>query len=240
MPWRENHSPYWVFVSEVMLQQTQVNRVLPKFERFVRVLPDWETLASVDTPTLLQLWSGLGYNNRAIRLRQAAEEIVRKYESILPADATLLDVLPGIGHATASAIVTYAYNIPTLFIETNIRRVFLHHFFADRNNIADQDLLPFIADTLDTTHPRQWYWALMDYGTHLKKAISNPNRRSKQYSKQSAFEGSVRQMRGEIVRRLTTKSSLQDLMVDDRFDKAIAGLLRDGIIARQSDKYDLK
>lgn len=239
MPWRTNHSPYWVFVSEIMLQQTQVERVIPKFEAFIGKLHNWEKLAQVDTSTLLQLWSGLGYNNRAIRLRAAAQTIITQYGGVVPDDIEALDSLPGVGYATACAVLTYSYNIPNVFIETNIRRVFIHHFFPDINKISDTELEPIIAESLDQRNPREWYWALMDYGSYLKKIVSNPNHRSKHYTIQKKFEGSVRQMRGEILRRLTMHASLEDIEHEERFNTAIDGLIKDGIISHHNNTYKL-
>ena len=233
MPWRENTSLYYVLVSEIMLQQTQVVTVIPKFLAFIHAFPNFESLASADTQTLLTMWSGLGYNTRAIRLRECAKQLIQSNYTDHIVTVQELDALPGIGPATAAAIVAYSYNQPTVYIETNIRRVFIHHFFKDHTNIEDAQLLPLIQETLDTNNPREWYWALMDYGSYLKTVVPNPNRKSKQYTVQSKFEGSVRQVRGEILKRLqkgvvTTKQIEQEFK--ERGSKAIDGLVRDKIL----------
>jgi A/G-specific adenine glycosylase len=243
MPWRSNTSLYYIVVSEIMLQQTQVASVIPRFDNFVSVFPDFESLAGADTKTLLAAWSGLGYNNRAVRLRESAKIISSDPQSYGPsATQLILDELPGIGPATASAILAYSYNIPTVFVETNIRRVFIHHCFADHINIDDNQLLPLIEQALDQDNPREWYWALMDYGSHLKTLVPNPNRRSKSYTVQSKFEGSVRQVRGEILRRLQNYQITQETIVTefgDRGVQAIDGLVRDKIIVVRKNSIDL-
>lgn len=202
MPWRDNPEPYCVLVSELMLQQTQVNRVVPKFQAFMKCFPTIEALASAPLSKVLRVWSGLGYNRRAKYLHQTAQVIVEQHHSQLPASLDQLIVLPGIGKNTAGALLAYAYNRPVVFIETNIRTVYFHHFFSDQTNIDDKELLKLIEQTLDREHPREWYWALMDYGTFLKKTLGNNIDHSRHYTKQSKFEGSRRQLRGKILRLL--------------------------------------
>jgi A/G-specific adenine glycosylase len=200
MPWRETADPYHIVVSEIMLQQTQVERVWDKYLAFVRRFPDFQALASARLQEVLALWQGLGYNRRAIALKKISETVIAAHGGALPASVETLTTLPGIGHATASSIAAFAFNLPSVFIETNIRRVFIHHFFDDRTDVHDNEILPLVEATLDRKHPREWYYALMDYGTALKKELPNPNRRSKHYTKQSKFEGSTRQKRGAILR----------------------------------------
>jgi len=201
LPWRTRRTPYRVLVSEVMLQQTQVARVIPKFQEFVKAVPDFETLAKVPQKKLLTLWQGLGYNSRALRLQKAAREVVAKYDGTLPKERERLIALSGIGPYTAGAIRVFAWNLPDIFIETNIRRVFIHEFFSDKKNISDKEILPLIEETLPTTNSRSWYETLMDYGATLPKILkSNPNIKSKHYTKQSKFSGSDRQLRGKILR----------------------------------------
>lgn len=243
MPWRNNTSLYYVVVSEIMLQQTQVATVIPKFNQFVLMFPDFESLVATDTKELLGAWSGLGYNNRALRLRECAN-IISSNKDFYNVNTSIesLDALPGIGHATAAAILTYSYNRPIAFIETNIRRVFIHHFFANQSEVDDKQVLQFVEQALDHTHPREWYWALMDYGSHLKNMIPNPNRKSKHYSVQSKFEGSIRQVRGEILRRLQTQIVSQAQITTEfgkRGEQAILGLVRDKIIYKNKDCIQL-
>ncbi|MFW6228956.1 MAG: A/G-specific adenine glycosylase [Alkalispirochaeta sp.] len=204
MPWRENTSPYWVFVSEVMLQQTQVPRVMEKFAPFVERFPDFRALAAASLGDVLNAWSGLGYNRRARFLRAAAAAVVDRYDGELPSDPDFLIKLPGIGANTAGSIAAFAFNRPVVFIETNIRRVFIHSFFsASTEPVHDRDLFPLIEVTLDRRNPREWYWALMDVGVVLSRSGANANRRSRHYTRQSSFEGSDRQLRGRILRCLT-------------------------------------
>ena len=202
MSWRQTNDPYKIFLSEVMLQQTQVDRVKEKYQQFVKAFPTVQKLAQAEFSQVLALWSGLGYNRRALWLHQAAKIVVEKYHSEFPDGVDLLDELPGIGSHTAGAIVAFAFNKPAVFIETNIRSVFIHEFFHDKKNIDDKQILSLIQETLYSNNPQKWYWALMDYGAVLKKQEKNPSRKSKHYAKQSQFEGSNRQLRGKILRLL--------------------------------------
>jgi len=200
MPWRDTHDPFAIVVSEIMLQQTQVDRVREKYTAFIARFPDFRSLAEAPLADVLALWQGLGYNRRAIALKSIAAIVTNEFAGRLPDPVEVLKKLPGIGHATASSIAAFAFNMPTVFIETNIRRVFIHHFFHDCTEVHDAEILPLVQKTLDRKNPREWYYALMDYGTSLKKSVPNPNRRSRHYAKQSKFEGSTRQRRGAILR----------------------------------------
>lgn len=224
MPWRDNTDPYWVLVSEIMLQQTQVSRVMVKFDPFVRRFPTVHSLAEASLADVLRLWSGLGYNRRARFLHQSAGVIVRDFAGVVPAEPSVLGTLPGIGPATAGSVAAFAYNRPVVFIETNIRRVFLTAFFSqdDRGvgdrpvddravhdrTVHDRELLPLIEQTLPHDNPREWYWALMDVGVHLAKTAGNANRRSAHYTRQSPFEKSRRQLRGRILQVLTDRGTI--------------------------------
>ena len=217
MPWRDDPTPYGVAVSEIMLQQTQVSRVLQKYPVFLAAFPDWQTLAVARLVDVLAVWQGLGYNRRALNLHKLAQSVVGDFGGVLPDDPIVLWKLPGIGPGTAGSIAAFAFNRPVVFIETNIRRVFIHHFFADTSKVADTELLPFIEQALDHANPREWYYALMDYGAHLAVAVPNPNRRSKHYARQPQFEGSDRQIRGAIVRLLLEFPVLTAQDVANRF-----------------------
>lgn len=202
LPWRKTSDPYAIVVSEIMLQQTQAERVVPKYEKFLANFPTFAALAIAPLPTVLKAWQGLGYNRRAINLQRLAKEVAEKYNGVLPDDPELVDELPGIGKATAGSIVTYSYNKVAPFIETNVRAVYIHFFFPNRDDVHDNELWPIVAKTVDTTNPRRWYNALMDYGVKLKKEHRNPSRKSKHHIRQSKFEGSNRQLRGKIVKLL--------------------------------------
>lgn len=183
-----------------MLQQTQVERVIPKFKVFITAFPTTKKLARASVADVLVLWSGLGYNRRALYLKKSAEVVESIHKGIFPNTYEALLELPGIGPYTAAAICAFAYNIPRAFIETNIRRVFLKFFFKERDGVADAEIFPLIEKMLDNQNPRKWYSALMDYGTMLKAKEGNANVRSKHYTKQSKFQGSDRQVRGEVLK----------------------------------------
>jgi A/G-specific adenine glycosylase len=208
MPWRETTDPYRVLVSEVMLQQTQVERVRPKYEAFLAAFPDVHALARASPADVLRAWQGLVYNRRALALQGAAARIVGEFGGRVPDDPALLETLPGIGQATAAAIAAYAFDRPTVYIETNVRRVFLHFFFPGRTGVTDAELRPLVERALDREHPREWYWALMDYGTMLARTTPNPNRRSAHHAVQAPFEGSSRQLRGRVLRVLLEQGPL--------------------------------
>ena len=201
--WRMTHNPYHILISEVMLQQTQTYRVEPKYEQFIQELPSFEALANAQLHTVLTLWQGLGYNRRGKYLHELAQCVVTKHQGILPKTPEELVTLPGIGKATAASICAFAFNKPTIFIETNIRTVFIYSFFGGKERVDDKELLPLVEATVDQNNPREWYYALMDYGVYLKKQIPNPSRNSKHHVTQSRFKGSDRQIRGAIIRLLT-------------------------------------
>ncbi len=235
MPWRSDTRAYYILVSELMLQQTQVDRVIPKFEAFVSAFPDESVLAKAGLAEVLRLWQGLGYNRRAKYLQLAAQKIMSEHGGRMPQEkADLLD-LPGVGQNTAGAISVYAFNLPVVFIETNVRTVYFHHFFQDNSAVSDRELWPLLEQTLDYESPRSFYWALMDYGSWLKRQGIKNVSQSKHYKKQSALSGSVRQVRGQIIKALTeAELSAQELAewsaVDERVEKAMAGLVRDELV----------
>ena len=202
LPWRGIDDDYAVMVSEVMLQQTQVKRVLDYWPRFTGLFPTIDALASAETSLVLEQWQGLGYNRRAIALKRCAEQCSQQYAGMLPETVEELVALPGIGPATAGGIMAFARNKPCVYLETNVRAVFIHHFFPDGQAVSDKQLIPLIEATCPQDDPRGWYYALLDYGNFLKATMPNPSRRSKHYSKQSAFEGSRRQKRSWLVRYL--------------------------------------
>ena len=183
LPWRETRAPYAIFVSEIMLQQTQVARVERFYERFLKQFSDFQALAAANVGDLLKTWQGLGYNRRALALKRAAEIIVHDFGGKLPRSRAALESLPGIGTGTSGSLLAFAYNKPEIFIETNIRRVFIHFFFPKAEKVTDDEIKRYIKRTIDVEHPREWYWALMDYGASIPR-VANPNRRSAQYKKQ--------------------------------------------------------
>ncbi len=206
LPWRQTTNPYHILVSEVMLQQTQVERVIPLYNNFIHTFPTLSTLSTAPLQAVLSCWQGLGYNRRARYLQATAQELIRNFSGVFPQNDKTLQTLPGIGSYTAGALCNFAFNIPTPMIETNIRTVFLHHFFPEENDVPDAAVLKLVGLTLEKSAPREWFWALMDYGSYLKKILPNPNSRSKTYHRQSRFQGSLRQVRGEIIKMLAHKS----------------------------------
>ena len=231
LPWRRTRDPYAIWISEVMLQQTQVPRVLTRWGEWLERFPNVEALAAAPVADVLTAWQGMGYNRRALALKSASEQVVAEYGGHFPQDAKALRALPGIGPATAQGIRAFAFDLPGVYLETNVRTVFLHHFFPDAPAVPDRELVPLVEaacpkgshdcsqDARDT--PRSWYYALLDYGAQLKKTVPNPSRRSSSYTRQSKFEGSRRQKRAHIVRMLLTAQVVgEGLSLDD----ALAGV----------------
>jgi A/G-specific adenine glycosylase len=244
-PWRETENPYYIFLSEICLQQTQTSRVIEKYQELIQAFPTLQSLAEASFSTVLSHWSGLGYNRRAKYLKEAAQILCEKHDGVIPNDVVALDALPGVGVNTAAAIVVYSFNTPVAFIETNIRRVYIHHFFSDKEEVSDRDIVPIVAETMDRENPREWFWALMDYGSYLSKVVVNPNRKSKQYAKQSTFTGSVRQVRGSLLRILLVspqnKPSLLTLIEGnpDHLDQALGELMKEKMLVEKDGVYSL-
>lgn len=215
LPWRGCEDPYAVLVSEVMLQQTQVSRVLRYWERWLQLFPTLDALAAADTALVLETWQGLGYNRRALALKRTAEECSARALG-LPCDVRQLQRLPGIGPATAAGVVAFAYNRPAVYLETNVRSVFLHYLFPESESVADSDLIPYVADTCPADDPRDWYYCLLDCGAQLKSQGINPSRRSRHYARQSAFEGSHREKRSFLLK--TVLAASEGIPVEEAFE----------------------
>lgn len=244
MPWRDDTRPYYVLVSELMLQQTQVSRVIPKFEAFVKQFPDEQALARASLADVLKMWQGLGYNRRAKYLHDAARMMVQDSEGMMPTTQDELLRLPGVGKNTAGAIMAYAYDEPVVFVETNIRTVYIHHFFGDDEQVSDAAIIERLSATLDRDNPRGFYQALMDYGSWLKANGVRNTARSAHYVKQPSLHGSVRQIRGQIIAALTAGEMARmqlesSIMHDQRFEPALAGLVQDGLVEIRDDRVRL-
>jgi A/G-specific adenine glycosylase len=242
MPWRATSDPYHILVSEIMLQQTQVERVAFKYEAFIQAFPDVRSLARAPLRDIMAAWQGLGYNRRALALQGIARRLVTEFDGRLPAEVETLRTFPGIGAATAGALAAFAFNQPVVFIETNIRRVFLHCFFPGQTGVRDREILPLVDQTLDRLQPRPWYYALMDYGTMLKRAAPNPNRRSAHHQRQAPFAGSDRQIRGLILKALLgfrdlTAAELVKAVGKDpkRTAGLIQTLIQEGFLEQEGD-----
>lgn len=245
-PWRRTRNPYHILVSEIMLQQTQTERVEEKYEQFLTHFPDFPSLAEAPLREILRVWRGLGYNRRAIALKNIASAVITEFHGNLPPCPEVLISLPGIGRATACAICAFAFNKPVVFLETNIRRVFIHHFFQGQNGIKDTEILPLVEKTIDTPNPRKWYSALMDYGAMLKKRHQNPNRKSAHYQRQSPFEGSDRQIRGMILRALTTELSMSEREIvrrvgidPGRVKRNLIQLQQEGFLRKRRNRFTI-
>lgn len=244
LAWRNTHNPYHILVSEIMLQQTQVSRVLVKYPQFIRRFPTIEKLAKASLGDIMFVWQGLGYNRRALALKKIAETIVSDYHGKVPSDRKVLRGLPGIGEATSGALCAFAFNLPEVFVETNIRSVFIHHFFRDRHNVSDAELIPYIDKTLDRKNPRKWYYALMDYGVSLKGKLANPSRKSLHHRRQSTFKGSDRQIRGAIIRVLVARTRISEQALfekldfeKDRVKRAVEALKNEGLLKQEGRFY---
>lgn len=240
MPWRQpepdgTFDPYKILVSELMLQQTQVARVTPKYHVFLERFPTAGALAEASLADVLRMWNGLGFNRRAKYLWQAAGAASKSF----PRTLAELQQLPGVGPNTAGAIMAYAYDEPVVFVETNIRTVIIHHFFADETAVSDKDIRATLEKVLATQPAngltaRVFYWAMMDYGAYLKRTVGNLNKASRSYSKQSAFHGSRRQVRGAVIRLLGerpySRMELQEVLADERLDSVLKVLLDEQLI----------
>lgn len=246
LPWRTTTDPYKILVSEVMLQQTQVERVIPYYERFLTRFPDVRALAQAPLAEVLVLWQGLGYNRRARMLHSAAQAVLEKYGGVMPSDSAHLIALPGVGPYTAGAVAAFSGNEDGIFIETNIRTVILHHFFPERDSVSDAEVREVLERVYPKGRAREWYAALMDYGAHLKRSGVKRNSQARGYTKQKAFKGSDREARGALLRALTqgaaTKQKLVRVLGEERQSQVEAQLHKlytEGMVERTGTRYHL-
>jgi len=238
-PRRETTNPYHILVSEVMLQQTQASRVIEPFTRFIRTLPTLQDLAHTDRWTLLGLWTGLGFNRRGLKLQRCARDILTHHQGVLPNNPSILITLPWIGKYSAHSLPIFAYNADVVTVDINITRVY--HYRCRKFWLIDEQtrLTPNIIRTLATQclprwQSRLWHNALMDYGAHIATAkivgITAP--------KQKPFGGSVREVRGYILKHLTkqkneplTASVLQLRFPDHDCQAILDALVQEGMIS---------
>lgn len=252
MPWRDISNPYKIFISEMMLQQTQVERVKIKYSEFIKKFPTLKLVAQAEKNEVLKIWQGLGYNRRALFIKRTCEEIISKHSGVFPKDFQTLQTLPGIGPSTAGALCAFAYNQPVFFIETNIRAVILHFFFKDKKNVSDKEIMNILKKVMPprsdrceslgrSVTPRDWYYALYDYGTFLKKTLGKRkvelHKKSKHYNKQSKFEGSFRQKRAQVLRYKLQNPNSSDIelisklkLEPQEFEAVIISLDKDDLI----------
>ena len=247
--WRKTRDLYKILVSEIMLQQTQVSRVIVKYTSFLKQFPTVNVLALAPLSHVLKEWQGLGYNRRAKYLKMCAEKIMSEHGGKFPKTFAELVTLPGIGPATAGDILAFAYNIPVPLIETNIRSVYIHFFFADMEKVSDKEILPIIEHTLDMKNPREWYWALFDYGAKLKERKNhkqNLNKKSTHYTKQSPFIGSNRQKRSAILKLILQSPHTESQLIKtlgypaEMVQKNLSALEREGMIKKSKQHYFIK
>jgi A/G-specific adenine glycosylase len=245
-PWRTTKIPYRILVSEIMLQQTQTERVREYYRRFLRKFPTLKALSRAKLAEVLIVWQGLGYNRRARFLWQLAQEVVKSHKGRLPSKPEILITLPGIGSYTAQAISVFAHNQPCPLIETNIRSLYIDYFFADQRIVKDSEVLPLVVATIDHQNPREWFYALMDYGSKLKKNNKSVNARSAHYVRQLPFEGSRRQLRGLIIRELSKERFLKvkKILLKTKKDRlevesVINDLQKEGLIQKSRNRICL-
>ena len=251
MPWRQpdetgRFDPYHIMVSEFMLQQTQVSRVIPKFIEFISLFPDCKNLATSPLADVLTAWSGLGYNRRAKYLHDASKQLANKP---FPRGVDELTDLKGIGNNTAAAILVYSFNQPHLFIETNIRSVILHEFFQGSDKkVSDEAIISMLKTILSAKEQRcsnidyrTFYWAMMDYGTHLKSLKKGSLYLSAAHKKQPPFSGSRRELRGKVLRAAACGTRLSELqsLEDARLESVVQQLQKEGLIMVDSQRISL-
>lgn len=247
LPWRKTKDPYKILVSEIMLQQTQSGRVVEKYNSFLKRFPSIKDLANSKLGDVLKEWQGLGYNRRAMYLKKCAEKIIKNYNGKFPKDLETLLTLPGIGRATAGDILAFAYNIPTVFIETNIRSVFIHFFFKNKKDVHDKEILQIVEETLDQENPREWYSALFDYGVKLKKEFkkNDPSKKSRHYKKQSKFEGSFRQKRAHVLRLILKNKISENEIIEqtkckrEEIEQILSSLEKEKMVSKIRGKYTI-
>ena len=252
-PWRNTTDPYEVWISEVMLQQTQVQRVQGRWERFIAHFPTVDALAAAAPVDVVEEWQGMGYNRRALALHKAASQCAEQFGGAMPQSESDLLSLPGIGPSTAGGIMAFAFDEPALYLETNVRSVFIHHFFPNDSEVSDKLLKPLVLQTCPDEHVRAWYYALLDYGAYLKKTVTNPSRKAKAYTRQSTFEGSRRQKRAWLVREVMAQQSIElsklycllnkeeakagrDEVLREDFESIVADLVKEGFFQLKNER----
>ena len=235
-----------------MLQQTQVVRVEGFFRVWKKSFPNWKKLHQAEFGNVLTHWQGLGYNRRAKYLHQIADIVTNQYKGKFPVDSAQILGLPGIGPYTAGAIGAFCFNRPEILIETNIRTVLIHHFLQDKKEVSEKEIENILQACLKPgtkahKNPREWYWALMDYGSFLKQSIGNLNKQSKAYNKQSRFEGSTRQLRSQILRYVLAHDGVTTAQVakasihrkKDEIKSVLESLNTEGMINVKKGKWQV-
>lgn len=226
-----------------MLQQTQVERAAPFYNKFIKQFPTARRLSAAPLSEVLKAWQGLGYNRRAKMLHAAAQKLQKLLNLAYRPKQGVNDVvrelekLPGVGRYTARAVAAFAYNQDVVFVETNIRTAVIHHFFPKKKKVSDKEIEKILRRVLPKGRAREWYSALMDYGAYLKSIGISHNAKSKSYAKQSKFAGSLREARGAILHAhtqgITSHARLISLLGSARkvqMKKALTALLKEGLV----------
>ena len=236
LPWRDSFDPYRVYISETMSQQTQVDRVVPKFHNFIQQVPDFASLATLDTPKLLSLRSGLWFNSRALRLRDAAKKIVDIYGWVVPTDRAELESLPGVWPYMSASFLAFAHDMDVPVVDTNIRRVYIHELWLDEK-ITRAELERICMEYLPHGQSNDWHNALMDYGALVATARATGIR---PISKQSKFKWSDREVRGWVLKQLNKNNTVTIDDISKQFPskdvkKIVKSLKKDGFVRIEAE-----
>lgn len=244
LPWRKTEDPYAILVSEIMLQQTQVPRVIEKYKAWIRRFPTHFGFSSSRYADNFAVLTGLGYNRRALYLKQCADEIVKIRHFSHNTRST--QKLPGIGPHTSQSICVFVCDQPHPLIETNVRTIYIHHFFADKTSCWWWWIIATCCRLYGSDNPRKWFNALMDYGTFLKEQMPNPSRKSTGYVKQSP-RTVLCEVRGWILKQLSTKLEITSMrlklvlvLMIPVSQRPFLGLVKDGLITDNNQLYCLK
>ncbi|MFW9929475.1 MAG: Fe-S cluster assembly protein HesB [Candidatus Thorarchaeota archaeon] len=239
-PWRETTDPYKIMISEIMLQQTQTTRVIEKYLAFIQKFPTFDSLASAPPADVLSLWSGLGYNRRALWLQQASQKIISL--GYFPRTPENLRKLKGIGSYTSRSILIFAFNFDIATVDTNIRRIFINENFATEST-SEKEMLMIAYKLLPKGKARDWHNALMDYGSLV---MTSTRTGIKSKNKQPTFIGSSREYRGKVIKHLNEigKASLEELfgisnLERESTEKIIKSLIKDGLIIKEENIFYL-
>lgn len=242
LPWRQTTDPYKILTSELMLQQTQVNRVVPYYEKWIARWPTVGALASASRAEVLSAWMGLGYNTRAVNLHKAVQKIVTEFDGDVAEAMRQYNEIPGVGRYTSQAVLIFSTNADLVTVDTNIRRIFISEFHLSQD-ISDRELWEYAEMCLPHGKSRQWHNALMDYGA-LHQTVKKTGIRSK--SPQSKFEGSNRQIRAAILRiLLCDPSSFENIrralgVEQMRLRKILGKMVDEELLTMHNKRYQVK
>lgn len=240
LPWRGTRDPYRILVSEIMSQQTQIARVIPKYNAWMEAFPTVFELAKASTADVLGHWSGLGYNRRALFLQKCAKTVVERFAGKFPQEKEVLKTLPGIGEYTAAAVACFAFNQQVAVVDTNVRKIILTQFPHVSSDISPQEMQNIADALLPQGKAYEWNQALMDYASAMlkKEKIVVP--------KQSKFKGSNRYYRGQIVKLLLAQKSIaraqlaKELSISkEKCAEILGGLEKDALVVRSGEYMSL-